>query len=158
LTPDSDAKALIVREDSYLTLHYCIQIMSGPAAGTVFANTFDGRPATLQMGTGQWSSGLESVLLGQAEGASLHADLSPEQAYGERNPALLQWVSKAMLRENTAQDEIFSPGDMVEFSARNGTRYSGVLKQLSDDAALFDFNHPLAGATIRLDVKILGIL
>lgn len=158
MTALSDENPLIVREDSYLTLHYCIQIMSGPAAGTLFINTFDGRPATLQMGAGQWATGLESVLLGEPEGATLHADLPPEQAYGERNPALLQWVSHDMLRENTAKDESFNPGDMVEFSARNGSRYSGVLKQLSADAALFDFNHPLAGADIRLDVKILGIL
>ncbi|MCQ9616842.1 FKBP-type peptidyl-prolyl cis-trans isomerase [Paenalcaligenes niemegkensis] len=158
MTSHSDASALLVREDSYLTLHYCIQIMSGPAAGTMFANTFDGHPATLQMGAGQWSSGLEEVLIGQQEGATIHADLPPEKAYGDRNPALLQWVSKAMLAENAAKDDSFSPGDMVEFSARNGSRYSGVLKQLNDEAALFDFNHPLAGADIRLDVKILGIL
>lgn len=158
MTPHSDANPLIVREDSYLTLHYCIQILSGPAAGTVFINTFDGRPATLQMGAGQWSAELESVLIGHEEGATVHADLPPHQAYGERNPALLQWVSNDMLRENVAKDEAYKPGDMVEFSARNGTRYSGVLKQLGAEAALFDFNHPLAGADIRLDVKILGIL
>ena len=158
MTLHSDANTLIVRGDSYLTLHYCIQILSGPAAGTVFINTFDGRPATLQMGTGQWSTGLENVLIGQEEGATVHADLPPNQAYGERNPALLQWVDNEMLRENVAKDEAFNPGDMVEFSARNGSRYSGVLKQVSAEAALFDFNHPLAGADIRLDVKILGIL
>jgi FKBP-type peptidyl-prolyl cis-trans isomerase SlpA len=63
-----------------------------------------------------------------------------------------------MLAENVAQDEHFAPGDMVEFKAVNGIRYSGVLKQLDEHAALFDFNHPLAGAKIRLDAKILGVL
>ncbi|NHC61233.1 FKBP-type peptidyl-prolyl cis-trans isomerase [Paenalcaligenes suwonensis] len=158
MNAQTDASDVIVREDSYLTLHYCIQIMSGPAAGTMFANTFDGHPATLQMGVGQWSAGLEAVLLGKPEGATLHADLNPEDAYGERNPALLQWISREMLAQNVAQDEHFAPGDMVEFKAVNGMRYSGVLKQLDEQAALFDFNHPLAGAKIRLDAKILGVL
>lgn len=60
-----------VREDSYLTLHYRIVIESGPGAGSVFIDTFDGRPATLQMGVGQWSPGMEKGLLGRAEGGLL---------------------------------------------------------------------------------------
>lgn len=155
---ETDTCEQLVRADSYLTLHYCIQIMSGPAAGTVFINTFDSRPATLQLGVGQWAEGLEAVLIGLREGSTHHVDLTPEQAYGERNPALVQWVSQRLLQENLAQDQAFQPGDTVAFQAQDGTRYSGVLKQSTDESALFDFNHPLAGAAIRLDVKILGIL
>jgi FKBP-type peptidyl-prolyl cis-trans isomerase SlpA len=47
---------------------------------------------------------------------------------------------------------------MVEFTAPNGGRYSGVLKELSDESALFDFNHPLAGITLRVDIDLLGVL
>lgn len=148
----------IVHADSYLTLHYCIQIQSGPAGGTIFANTFDGRPATLQLGIGQWAPGLEQSLVGKAEGETFGVTLAAEDAYGERNPALVQWVSKEMMGDLTDPGSQYEPGDMVEFSAPTGIRYAGVLKQWSDDAALFDFNHPLAGAQIRLDVKILGIL
>ncbi|GAA5086507.1 MAG: peptidylprolyl isomerase [Alcaligenaceae bacterium] len=148
----------IVHADSYLTLHYCIQIFSGPAGGTIFANTFDGKPATLQMGVGQWAPGLEQALLGKKEGETFGCVLEPEQAYGERNPALVQWVSKSMLEDLTDPESNYQPGDMVEFLAPTGIRYAGVLKQWGEHEALFDFNHPLAGAQIRLDVQILGIL
>jgi FKBP-type peptidyl-prolyl cis-trans isomerase SlpA len=33
-----------------------------------------------------------------------------------------------------------------------------VLKEISDDYASFDFNHPLAGSALRVDVSILGVL
>jgi FKBP-type peptidyl-prolyl cis-trans isomerase SlpA len=33
-----------------------------------------------------------------------------------------------------------------------------VLKQLDADSALFDFNHPLAGANLRIEVFLLGVL
>ncbi|GGE61521.1 FKBP-type peptidyl-prolyl cis-trans isomerase SlpA [Paenalcaligenes hominis] len=148
----------IVHADSYLTLHYCIQILTGPAGGTVFANTFDGRPATLQLGTGQWSPGLEAALLGRTEGDVFGCTLEPEQAYGERNPALVQWVARELMTDLQNPEETYEPGDMVEFASPTSIRYAGVLKQWNDDSALFDFNHPLAGAQIRLDVHILGIL
>jgi FKBP-type peptidyl-prolyl cis-trans isomerase SlpA len=150
--------ANVVREDSYLTLHYRIVIESGPGAGSVFIDTFDGRPATLQMGVGQWAPGMEQVLLGRPEGDCFSVQLTAVQAYGDRNPALIQRVSHAMLAEHAGEDAKFESGDMVSFTAPNGGQYSGVFKEIDEAGAVFDFNHPLAGRELRLDVDLLGVL
>jgi len=147
----------IVRPDSYLTLHYRIELASGPAAGSVFANTFDGRPGTLQMGSGQWAPGLEAALLNRSEGERFTFDVPAVDAYGDRNPELLQWVARSMLQQEAA-DSDFTPGEIIEFTAPNGGRYSGVLKEYDDERALFDFNHPLAGVDLRVEVSLLGVL
>ena len=110
------------------------------------------------MGSGQWSPDMEAALVGHAEGERLSVTLPPTAAYGERNPELIQRVSRAMLNEHAGEDATFDPGDMVEFAAPNGGRYSGVLKEINDEWALFDFNHPLAGNALTLDVAILGVL
>jgi FKBP-type peptidyl-prolyl cis-trans isomerases 2 len=157
LDSHSPASLPVVREDSYVTLHYRITLASGEGAGKVFVDTFSGRPATLQMGVGQWAPGMEAALLGHHEGESFSFTLEPAQAYGERNPELIQRVTLAMLREH-AGDETFEPGDLVEFAAPNGGRYSGVFKEQGEDYALFDFNHPLAGATLKVDVSLLGVM
>lgn len=148
----------VVREDSYLTLHYRIVIESGPGAGSAFIDTFDGRPATLQLGVGQWAPGMEQALLGRIEGDCFSLHLEPAQAYGERNPELVQRVTRQMLTENADQDEDFTPGDLVSFTAPNGAQYSGVLKEIDDQGAVFDFNHPLAGRTLRVDIDLLGVI
>jgi len=147
-----------VCQNSYLTLHYRIVLASGPAAGSVVADTFDGRPATLQMGGGQWAPGLEAALLGKPEGVRFSFTLPADQAYGERNPELVQKVSRAMLAEHAGPNADFAPGDLVKFSAPKGGSYSGVLKEINASWALFDFNHPLAGSALHLDVAILGVL
>lgn len=147
-----------VGSDSYLTLHYRIVIESGPGAGSVFIDTFDGKPATLQMGVGQWAPGLEQALLGRPEGDCFSVELSAGQAYGERNPDLIQRISHEMLSRHAGEDEQFEPGDMVSFTAPNGGQYSGVLVQIDGDGAVFDFNHPLAGLDLRVDVDLLGVL
>jgi len=147
-----------VRADSYVTLHYRIELTSGQAAGTVFVDTFLDRPATLQMGVGQWAAGLEDLLVGRAEGEHFMVDLPAAQAYGERNPDLVQRVSREAMRDNAPPDTEFQPGDMVEFVAPNGGRYSGVLKELGETSGLFDFNHPLAGVDLQVEVRILGVL
>lgn len=149
---------VIVRPDSYLTLHYRIVLASGPASGSVFSDTFDGRPGTLQLGMGQWAPGMEEALIRRQEGSRFSVTLTPAEAYGDRNPDLIQRVSCKLLAEHAGADATFNPGDLVEFSAPNGGRYSGVLKSLDADTALFDFNHPLAGTALTLDVAILGVL
>jgi len=140
---------------SHLTLHYRLCLAD---TGADIINTFEGKPATLQLGIGQMAEPLERRLQGLAEGAEQRFDLAPEDAFGPRNPELVQRVSRAMLAANSAADEVYAPGDLVEFPAPGGGRFAGVLKSLDDSGALFDFNHPLAGQRIRFEVRILGVL
>ncbi|MFA5521252.1 MAG: FKBP-type peptidyl-prolyl cis-trans isomerase [Castellaniella sp.] len=143
---------------SYLTLHYRIEFLSGPLAGQCFVDTFTDRPATLQMGMGQWADGIESRLVGLTEGDQLEFDLPADEAYGRRNPELVQTLSREFLERHADPEGSFEPGDMVEFVAPNGGRYSGVLKAWTDEGVVFDFNHPLAGHDLRIEVYLLGVL
>lgn len=157
MASSSHASNVFVRPDSYVTLHYRIELASGPAEGSVFADTFTGRPGTLQLGVGQWAPGLEAALVGHAEGERFTFHVPAAQAYGERNPELLQWVARSML-EAEAPGADFSTGEIIEFTGPQGQRYSGVLKEIQADKALFDFNHPLAGVDLRVEVSLLGVL
>lgn len=139
---------------AFLTLHYRLATLDGED----IISTFNESPATLQMGAGQLAPQLEQALLGLAEGSHSTQQLSPEQAFGPRNPELLQRVSLATLKENSSISENYAVGDLVEFNAPKGGRFAGVLRAIDQDGALFDFNHPLAGQTLIFETKIIGIL
>jgi FKBP-type peptidyl-prolyl cis-trans isomerase SlpA len=147
--------APVVRPDSYLTLHYRVSLAD---SGGDVVSTFGARPATLQLGAGQMAEPLERCLVGLAEGSRAQFELAPGDAFGVRNPELLRRVSRATLDERSGPDAQYAPGDLVEFPAPDGGRFAGVLKEIDADSALFDFNHPLAGQRVRLEVEILGIL
>lgn len=150
----SNSPQILVAESAYLTLHYRLASMDGQD----IINTFQENPATLQLGSGQLAPFLESCLIGLPEGAHQVFDLAPEQAFGPRNPELIQKVSLATLEENSAPGEEYKAGDLVDFAAPGGGRFAGVLRELKSDGAIFDFNHPLAGQPLRFEVKIIGIL
>ncbi|MDY7577915.1 FKBP-type peptidyl-prolyl cis-trans isomerase [Herbaspirillum sp. RTI4] len=150
----SDISALLVTADAHLTLHYRL----ATADGDNIVSTFEDKPATLQIGGGQLAPFLETCLLGLPDGAHQTFELTPEQAFGARNPDLLQRVSLTTLRENSQVGENYRIGDVVDFAAPGGGRFAGVLREIDADGALFDFNHPLAGQMVKFEVKIVGIL
>jgi FKBP-type peptidyl-prolyl cis-trans isomerase SlpA len=154
MTTSASPNVPVVTDTSYLTLHYRL----ATADGTDIVTTFGGTPATLLLGQGQLAPYLEQRLLGLAEGTHATFDLGPNEAFGERNPELVQLVSKKTLEENSVPDADYQVGDLVEFNAPKGGRFAGVLRELREDAALFDFNHPLAGQTLRFEVQLISVL
>ncbi len=139
-----------VRSDSYLTLHYRITTLDGEE----FLSTFDMSPATLQMGSGQLAENLESVLIGLSAHERFVFELEPAQAFGEHNPRLVERLALSSLPAGMDLKE----NSVVEFTAPNGTSFAGFLRELDATHGLFDFNHPLAGKTIRFEVEIIGIM
>ena len=151
----SDTSQPIVQMGSFLTLHYRL---AGPAGDVV--NTFEGKPATLSVGTGELSPALEQRLIGLTEGARATFELAAGEAFGERNPDMQQWVARKLLDELGDPDEDYSVGDVVEFPTPDGMgKYAGVALQVRDDGAVcFDFNHPLAGVPVTFEVQLIGVL
>jgi FKBP-type peptidyl-prolyl cis-trans isomerase SlpA len=144
----------VVTPGAYLTLHYRLASQNGDNIVT----TFNDNPATLQLGSSQLAPFLEEKLMGLPEGAERSFLLSPEEGFGARSPELIQRISRATLKENSQLGEEYRVGDLVEFNAPGGGRFAGVLLEINDADALFDFNHPLAGQALSFDVRIIGIL
>ncbi len=143
-----------VQAGSFLTLHYRL---SGPQGDVI--NTFDGQPATLTLGASELSPALESRLLGLAEGTHTTFELPAGEAFGQRNPDLIQWVSRRLLAEFGDPDESYQVGEVVQFPAPGGQgAMAAAVRQVAENEVLFDFNHPLADQAVRFEVRLIGVL
>ena len=106
---------------------------------------------------------MEACLIGLAEGARASFELPAGAAFGERNPAMLQWLARKVLAEMGEAGAQYQVGDVVQFPTPDGQgQFAGAVCQLrSDDrgdAVLFDFNHPLAGQPVTFEVQLIGVL
>lgn len=148
--PDNSPR---VGGDSFLTLHYRLSDLQ--AADGEYVSTFDLSPATLQMGSGQLSDTLERCLLGLSAGQRQVFELAADDAFGPHNPRLLERIARSAL----PADVELRVNSLIEFSAPNGVgAFAGFLRELGETSALFDFNHPLAGKSIRFEVEIIAIM
>ncbi|MES1162547.1 MAG: FKBP-type peptidyl-prolyl cis-trans isomerase [Rhizobacter sp.] len=150
----SISTAAVVTPGSFLTLHYRL---SGPAGDII--NTFDDKPATLSLGTGELSPAVEQRLIGLAEGAHATFELPAGEAFGERNVDMQQWVARKLLTQIGDPDEPYAIGDVIQFPTPDGTgSYAGAVIESNATAVRFDFNHPLAGQPVTFEVKLIGVL
>lgn len=144
-----------VQHGSFLTLHYRL---SGPDGADII-NTFADKPATLSLGSGELAPAVEARLMGLAEGTRTSFELAAGEAFGERNPDMLQRVKLSLLHQLGDPDERYGLGDVVQFPTPDGQgAYAGVVREVGSDWLLFDFNHPLAGQPVTFEVHLIGVL
>ncbi len=165
MSENNQASSPIISPQSHVTLHYRIAVLDAQGqAVSDFLTTFNGNPATVAIGQAQLAPFMEEKLLGLTEGSHQSFDLSADEAFGDYNPELRQLVSRQLLLEGNPQADSFGEGDFVEFAMPNGYRMSGQFmgwSEASGDAkagAVVDFNHPLAGKPLRLEVQVIGVL
>jgi FKBP-type peptidyl-prolyl cis-trans isomerase SlpA len=151
-----------VQPGSFLTLHYRL---AGPGGDII--NTFKDKPATLTLGTGELSPAVEKRLVGLEEGAHATFEIPAGEAFGERNPEMVQWVARRLLNEMGEPGEEYEVGEVVQFPTPDGLgQYAGSVQRVGkdgdgdgqSDAVLFDFNHPLAGQPVTFEVQVIGVL
>lgn len=139
----------IVEANSLVTLHYRIALPNGQP----LISTFEATPATLQLGASEMLPAMEQLIIGLGVGTRQVFELEPEQGFGPHRAELVERVKREHM-----PDEAIEPMSIMEFTAPDGSRYSGLVREIDEQSALIDFNHPLAGKAIRFEVEVIGIL
>ena len=140
---------LKVGENTKITLHFSLKLEDG----TVVDSTFDSEPAILLFGDGNLPEGFESFLVGMKKGEEGLFEVTPEKAFGQRNPNNIQ----RMPRNNFDADMALEEGLVVSFADANKNELPGVVTSFNAEHVEVDFNHPLAGRTLSFQVHIVNL-
>ncbi|MEM0002404.1 MAG: peptidylprolyl isomerase [Desulfurococcaceae archaeon] len=103
-------------------------------------------PVLIVLGKNWLNTYVEEEISKMIENEEKEIEVTPDKAYGERDPGKVKVFS---IREFQRRGYSINIGDVVEIG---GAR--GVIKQISGGRVVVDFNHPLAGKTLIYKVKI----
>ncbi len=137
-----------IAKDKVVTIDYTL--MDGQS--TVLDSSQDGEPLSYIQGAGSLIPGLEAALEGRSIGEALQVTIAPDQAYGERDEALMQTVARDSF-EGADQLEV---GMRFRLQSDSGPQVITVVAAEGDTITI-DGNHPLAGVTLNFDVTIRGV-
>ena len=93
---------------------------------------------------------IEREILEMAENETRSILLPPEDAYGPIDPAAFRAFPLASIPEDARQ-----VGRRVVGRAPDGSEDLFDVVEVRDDEVVLDMNHPLAGRTLRFEIKVL---
>lgn len=138
-----------IGENTRVSLHFSLSLNDG----SVVDSTFDKTPASFEFGDGQLPDGFQSFLVGLIAGDKEEFMVPPEKSFGMPNPNNQQ----TMKRTDFPADMDLVEGLMISFTDANKSELPGVVKEFNDDAVIIDFNHPLAGETLKFVVDVQSV-
>lgn len=98
-------------------------------------------------GAKQLIPGLEQALVGLHAGEKKRVELDPDHAFGQYDDSKKTIIPRTQLPQTITAGEITTTPEGRPFTVLS----------LADDSAVIDFNHPLAGKQIVLDVVVLRV-
>lgn len=137
-----------VAADTVVSFDY---ILTGSDGRVIDSNEGAG-PLAYIHGQGQIVTGLEEALQGRNVGDRFQVTVPPEKAYGVRDAALVQVVSRDMFETNHELEV----GMRFRASLEDGEHVFTIVG-LDGKQVTLDGNHPLAGATLNFDVTVVNI-
>ena len=139
--------AITVEQGTKVTMNFSLALENGE----LIDSNFDTEPATFVLGDGNLLPGFEIPLEGLKAGDQGEFIISPENAFGQRNPENIQQLG----RDNFDQESL-NVGDVFSFQNGEG-ELPGVVIEVGDNLVRVDFNHPLAGRNIIFRVDIIEV-
>ncbi|WP_456432703.1 FKBP-type peptidyl-prolyl cis-trans isomerase [Thermosulfuriphilus sp.] len=109
------------------------------------------QPVTFICGQGKFMPYVEEALIGAKVGERRRITVPPEHHYGRYDPSKLIAVSRERLPGGVA------PGEVVRLADEYWVIRPALVRQLADNYAVVDFNHPLAGKDLQFEVEILEV-
>ncbi len=115
--------------------------------------TLPGQPMIYTHGNGDLVPGLEKAMSGLQEGDIKEIVVPPEDGYGvpQENKIL------RIPRDRVPKEADIHEGLRVPATSPDGEVHMGIVTGVSDDAITIDFNHELAGRTLRFEIEVLKI-
>jgi len=132
--------------------NYSIHYKLSHANGALVDEAWD-QPLVFEVGDGQLDPCLEKCVLDAKLGELQTFLLGASEAFGECYDEAFQF----MPRDDFPKDFNFELDAAVEFETPAGDAYVGCIDQIEDNQIRVNFNHPLAGADVSFQVKVLNI-
>lgn len=136
-----------IEKDHVVRLHYTVS----EAGGEAIESSREREPLAVLIGHNAIIPGLETALLGREAGERFEVTVTPDQAYGERRPGLVQRLPRKHFK-----NQKLVPGMTIVVPTQMGPRPVTVQK-VGLSVVDVDLNHPMAGKTLGFEVEILEV-
>ena len=137
-----------VEQDTVATVHYTGTFVDG----VQFDSSEGKEPLVFMVGHRQMIPGFEQEILGAKVGEKREFTLTPDRAYGERDEDAVQKIDR-----NQFPEEMQLEVGMIVGAQSDQGPIQFSIKEIDGDMVTVDFNHQMAGMTLKFRVEVIDI-
>jgi FKBP-type peptidyl-prolyl cis-trans isomerase SlyD len=138
----------VVQDGQVVSIEYTLQV-----GDQVLDTSAEEGPLEFLQGSGNIVPGLEREMYGMKIGESKQVVVSPKEGYGEFDDGAFMDVPRADFPAEIPLEH----GIELHVTDEDGKNTMAYIDTVGDQSVRLDFNHPLAGAELRFDVKVVGL-
>lgn len=138
-----------IGENKVGSIHYTVYLEDGSVADTSVGE----EPLEFLFGYENIVPGLEDALEGLVAGDKKTVVVAPDDAYGEFIADDFQEVP----REQFPDDAPLELGMQLVLEDEEGFHVPATIDKIEGDTVTLNFNHPLAGKTLKFDVEVISV-
>ena len=139
--------AAMIEDGSKVKMHFKLM-----ANGELVDSTFEREPMEFTYGTDPLMPGLKDEVKGMKAGDKKSFKLGPEQGFGPHDPRGIVEVPKDRFPQGDLKE-----GMVVGSKGPDGKPLRAMVKEIKEEVVILDFNHPLAGQELEIEVEILEV-
>jgi len=138
---------MIIDKNTVVSLHY--RLTENDLSGELVEETFGGEPLVFLYGAGQMIPEFERQLAGKVSGDNFAFGIKSGDAYGDHDPdAVVLLPMSTFEMDGELDQEMLQIGTIIPMSDDQGNRLNGMVKEVTEEGVMLDFNHPMAGVDL----------
>lgn len=121
--------------------------------GSQFDSSRGGDPLEFTIGSGSIIAGFNDAVAGMSVGECKTITIPAEEAYGSRNPEMVQEVPRSAIPDDIELEE----GMILNATGPDGQTLHFKVTGFDDEKVTVDGNHPLADEDLTFDLELMDI-
>ncbi len=139
-----------VEKNAIVSFHYTLK--DKETGNVIESSRENGQPVIFLVGAGEIIPGLERGMLGMKTGEVKEIEVPAEEAYGRRDPDLVQKIPREYF-----QNIPLERGLPLQAQTPEGRILNMIVVDFDEEMVTVDMNHPLAGMDLIFEVEVIDI-
>lgn len=141
---------MIITNDKVVSLSYSLKVNN-----EIVDNAVAEHPLVFLFGHGQLLPLFESKIKGLKVGESFEFMVPCDEGYGQINENAIVDLPKDIFKvDGEIPSDLLEVGRSLPMRDNEGNALNGIIVEITDEAVVMDFNHPLAGQDLYFNGKV----
>jgi FKBP-type peptidyl-prolyl cis-trans isomerase SlyD len=139
------------KSEALIGIHYKLFLIDAKGKAELFEETEKGQPYFFRLGEDEVLPAFEKQFLSLQPNDTFNFTINQEEAYGPYDESMVMELPISAFTEDDDLDEDIEVGEYLSMVGEDDEEIDGKVIEIKEDTILMDFNHPMAGKSLKYD-------